>query len=491
MVIDNQEVEYISDYPAGWKISAGDPFKFPVTIGDQICFVKRFQVKNPENISGWPLLQQLKGKAESYLPSIFDIQTVKEKENEISYVIYKFLEGKTLEQIINEGETIDLESLTADIFNSLELIHSYGFWFADFCEKNIFCETGGRYILLDIDSAQPLSEYPANDMYGSKDYWIPVYKFYKEVLNQPQIKLKDINGMALDYLQFMFLLLHLKLFKESNNKNYKSIDNYSALATDLAKYNGFKELFLNIYQNNSPVLSSETVEEIKKLIQDKLISKPMDINAGASRGAIIHEFKSNTNTVQRGGAFTLSWNVEADKTDLYRNGVFFQTLGSSQQSLEKTEFYDSEKDVTYELVAIKNGIQARSKPLVISLSKGSPTPSAEISGFLLQHVQWAKLIGLSGILICLVTIFFNFLVGAMEPAMFITLIPCLLFLVPLVHLFKYAGKLKPSLFNNDNAQLLESFKHLMDYIKWMGILILISFIVFLFVLIVVLLEYIH
>jgi hypothetical protein len=82
------------------------------------------------------------------------------------------------------------------------------------------------------------------------------------------------------------------------------------------------------------------------------IPDPMDIKADSSKGGVIHEFKSNANTVQRGGTFTLSWDVEADKTDLYRNGVFFQTLGNSQRSLEKSEFYDSEKDVTFERVAV-------------------------------------------------------------------------------------------------------------------------------------------
>ena len=363
--IYDQEVEYIPDYPLGWKISAGDPFKFPVTIGNQDCFIKRFQIKNPDNISGWPLLQHLKGKSEESLPTIFDIQTVREKGYEISYVIYKYLEGKTLEQKINEGEDIDLGSLASDILDTLGVIHSYGFWFADFCEKNIFFQTKGKYILLDIDSAQPLSAYPDNEMYGSKDYWIPVYKFYKEVLNQPQIRLQDVHGMALDYLQFIFLLLNLKLHKENNLKNYRSTENYNSLTDSLKQYGGFQELFLKINRDRSPVLSTEMVDEIKKIIQDKLINKPMETNAGSSRGAIINEFNSSTYAIPRGGSFILSWNVEADKIDLYRNGSFFQTLGTSQQSLEKSEFYDSEKDVTYELVAVKNGIQARSKPLVI------------------------------------------------------------------------------------------------------------------------------
>jgi len=56
VTIKQREEEYISDYPDGWKFSAGDPFKFPVLIGSHPCFIKRFEQKSPEDISGWDLL---------------------------------------------------------------------------------------------------------------------------------------------------------------------------------------------------------------------------------------------------------------------------------------------------------------------------------------------------------------------------------------------------------------------------------------------------
>lgn len=489
LVINDQEVEYISDYPLGWKISAGDPFKFPIAIGDQHCFVKRFQIKHPENISGWSLLEKLKGKSESHLPKIFDILRVKEKDNEISYVFYEYLEGNTLEQIINKGDSIDLEVLFVDIINALEVIHSYGFWFADFCEKNIFFEKKGRYILLDLDSAQPLSAYPDNDMYGSKDYWIPVYKFYKEVLNQPQIKLQDINGMGLDYLQFVFLLLHLKLFKESKRKNYKSTEDYNLLTTNLKKHDSFPELFLRIYRNGSPVLSPEFVVEIRNLIHEKLISKPMDIKAGASKGAIIHEFKSNTYEVPRGGTFTLSWNAEADKIELYRNGSFFQMLGTSQQTFEKTEFYDSDKDVTYELVAVKNGIQARSKPVVIKCVTSSSTQlPAELLKYVFQSVPWATSVSKIGIITCSLTIIISLIALTDDLDYWQGIVFCLPLLIPLIFLYRFSRKVKPALFNNDKTNFNESFRYLISYSKWIGIVITVYLIILLLALIISLIN---
>ena len=459
LVINKQELDYKPDYSTGWKISAGDPFKFPVVIGDQSCFIKRFQNKRPENISGWQLLQKLKGRSELSLPKIFDIQQVIEKDNEISYVFYECLEGKTLEHMVKDHDSIDLKRLLYDIFNALEAIHRHGFWFADFCEKNIFCEKSGRYVLLDLDSAQPLSAHPANDMYGSKDYWIPVYRFYKDVINQPGIKLEDIHGMGLDYLQFIFLILHLKLFKESRRKNYKSDEDYKLLPSFLDKHDGnFQTLFIDVLRNGYDGLSAQSITEIRKLIEEKIIN--MNLTTGASKGAIIHEFSSNTNVVQKGGSFVLTWNVDADKIDLYRNGALFQTLGRSQQSLERTEFYDSDKDVTYELVAFKDGVQSKSKPVIIKCAlPPSPSINPIIADHLLKTVPWVKFVAIAGIILSF-----------------------LLLLIPMIFLLRFANKVKLGLASDNSNILNDAFKNIKYYFKSLGIIILIFLLIVLIIL---------
>ncbi len=73
VIIKEREYDYVSDYPDGWRFFSSDYFKFPVEIGSNKCFIKRFEKKNPEQISGWPLLLSLKGKNEPNLPRIHDI----------------------------------------------------------------------------------------------------------------------------------------------------------------------------------------------------------------------------------------------------------------------------------------------------------------------------------------------------------------------------------------------------------------------------------
>jgi len=198
----------------------------------------------------------------------------------------------------------------------------------------------------------------------------------------------------------------------------------------------------------------------------------MNFERKASKGAIIHEFKSNTNAIQRGGTFILSWNVEADQIDLFRNGTFFQTLGTSQQSLEKSEFYDSDKDVTFELVASKNGIQARSKPVVIKcINTSQAILPAEISQYLLQSLKWAKMAGSSGIIICSIIIVLSLFAGF--PNRYILMFAGITFLFPSLFLLRFARKLKLYMPFVDKDQWVESIKILKRYFKSMGLFIII------------------
>ncbi|HEX2394084.1 MAG TPA: hypothetical protein VHI78_01995 [Bacteroidales bacterium] len=215
----------------------------------------------------------------------------------------------------------------------------------------------------------------------------------------------------------------------------------------------------------------------------------MDSETRASKGAIIHEFKSNTNVIQRGGTFILSWNVEADQIDLFRNGTFFQTLGTSQQSLEKSEFYDSDKDVTFELVATKNGIQARSKPVVIRCTSLSSTQSSpDISKDLIEAVPWANFIGITGIVFASLVIISGLIGGNFSRVILLAIIPGLILIFPYIFLIRFSSRIKQAAANKDNARLIEAFKNLRLYFKSLGILIIIYLIILVIALIVVLIN---
>src|SRR4030095_13908892 len=149
VIIKQREYSYTSDYPDGWKFSAGDPFKFPVMIGDNSCFIKRFEQKGPEDISGWDLLGKMRGKFDKNLARVYDIKNVQEDEKEIYYVFYEYLEGSTMDVAIRKQVEINLPHLNEDLFNGVRALQNYSFWFADFTEKNIFCQKDGTYVLLD------------------------------------------------------------------------------------------------------------------------------------------------------------------------------------------------------------------------------------------------------------------------------------------------------------------------------------------------------
>lgn len=475
ILINNEKIAWESDYPVDWKFSAGDPFKFPVIINGQACFIKRFETKTPEEISGWQLLQQLKGITEPNLPRVFDIKEVTEKEDDISYVFYEYIEGATLEKVLYEPAAVNLRRLVSDIFHALEAIHRHGYWFADFCEKNIFCEKSGRYLLVDLDSTQPWSAPPSNEMYGSKDYWIPVYKFYKEVLNQPDIVLSDISGTGLDYLQAVFLILHVKLFKESGRKVYRSDEDYNGLPAYLNTLDPeFRNLFLQLQQHRSPVLSPEQVTYIKSLIENRIINYNMSFTTGSSGDAVIHEFKSSKNMVKEGEPFTISWKAEGDKFDLYRNGALLKTFSSGQQTIERTEFLDSTADASYELAAYKNGVQVKSKPVVIRLAGAAQVFSPQVGGYLLLAAPWAVFIAVVGmvisltvVLLCLVT-FKSFIKDFPLWFWAFTLILSVLLFFSMLFLFRFGTKIKPAIDQNQDVPLGTSFKQLKSFFTYLG-----------------------
>src|SRR2546423_8310775 len=212
VTIKERDYDFVSDYPNGWQHSSGGFFKYPVLIAQHKCFVKRFELKRPLNVSGWDLLMRLKYNNESNLPRIYDIISIEEHGKQVHYVFYGYLKGATLNAMVKGDTPIEMERLTNDLFSAIGSINKYDHWFADFYEKNIFCEDTGRFLLLDLDSAQPSSRRPDDAMNGSKDYWTPVFKYYKDILKIGEFNISDIPGITLNYLQIIFLILHIKIF---------------------------------------------------------------------------------------------------------------------------------------------------------------------------------------------------------------------------------------------------------------------------------------
>src|SRR6266542_2834328 len=101
VVIKEKEYDYVSDFPDGWVFSKGDYFKVVKIFDKHTCFIKRFEVKTPANISGWKLMVNLKGKNENNLSRLYDIAETRESGKNIYYVFYEFIEGETLYKLIS------------------------------------------------------------------------------------------------------------------------------------------------------------------------------------------------------------------------------------------------------------------------------------------------------------------------------------------------------------------------------------------------------
>lgn len=226
VIINEQAYQYISDFPDGWKFSSGDPFKFPVKIGRHSCFIKLFR-KSISKITGWDLMVRLRSKNNRNIPRIYDIKSSEINGAEVQYVFYEYLEGENLDQLVSRGDEIDLAALSEGVFGALKVIHSSGYWFADFCEKNIYRDLEGRFILLDLDSCIPLSVPPRTDSLGNKDYWSPVFHFYRDLLGYRSIKTEDLPGNFLNLLQLYLMVFRIHKFYglPKDQRNYSGLLN--------------------------------------------------------------------------------------------------------------------------------------------------------------------------------------------------------------------------------------------------------------------------
>lgn len=385
ILIKEKECTYISDYPAGWKSSSGDPFKFPVWIkanppfeGEYPCFIKRFEKKDPASIPGWELLVKLEHKFEPSLARVHDIASVEEKGKRIYYVVYEYMEGKTLENLITGNTPVDLTKLTNDLFAAFDTLRKYGYWFPDFVEKNIFSQKGG-FVLMDLDSAQPFSRLPHDDMDVSKDYWALVFDYYKKVLGYADLKVTDLSGLSFNYLQVIFLILRLKLSYNPERQQYRHTEVFYELPAELDQLDpAFRDLFTNIYnQRNDPPYAGQA-DEVRRMIIQKVI--PYQPNHRAPASPAIEAFAIYPDIVEKGGSFELSWKVtNASSIELYKNGAFDSRYSPQEKGTTKTVFYDGKARTDYyKLVACAEREQTESKPVEVQVKEKilhSPTPS--------------------------------------------------------------------------------------------------------------------
>jgi len=213
----------------------------------------------------------------------------------------------------------------------------------------------------------------------------------------------------------------------------------------------------------------------------------MSISPGSTAGnVVIHHFNASNNLVKRGESFTLSWNAEgAEKIELYRNGALFQTLGGLQTSVDRTEFYDSEKEVRYELVAYRQATQVRSRPVIVKFNAPvynagaiSPMTNSDTTKLLVQSAMWARFIAICGIVLLSLFVLIALIVNVTRAndAFGTTLFAAIMvavFLTPAIILISFANNTYRSVERSNGSDLLGSFKSLKLFFQVVGITLII------------------
>lgn len=202
---DFDPVDIQKNVTRNWRVSAGDYFKYPVRIGPVDCFIKRFDKKASE-ISGYAFLTKIKGILKPGLPFVYDMARVSEGNREVFYLIMEYIPGDTLEGLQRNGFEFVPSKLAGDLFTAFQSVHESGYWFPDFDPKNLYRGENGHFYVIDLDSSYPLKTLPQNKMFGSKDYWSPVYSYYRDYEKFTPDLLKEIRGDVMNMLQLLFFL---------------------------------------------------------------------------------------------------------------------------------------------------------------------------------------------------------------------------------------------------------------------------------------------
>ncbi len=85
---------------------------------------------------------------------------------------------------------------------------------------------------------------------------------------------------------------------------------------------------------------------------------------------LIKNLRVSQQQLQKGQTFQLQWTTEgADKIEVFRNGNLLTTVLSNVESIDRKEFYDSDADVVYHLVAYGEGGSVKSDSIRVSLAR--------------------------------------------------------------------------------------------------------------------------
>jgi hypothetical protein len=281
LTIKEKKYSYNPDFqtnPKEWKQQAGAFFRFRVLIGERECFVKRF-IFQP---SGWDLVQQLVGETQPYLPEIYAATSEIEAGKLVFYLVTEFLEGDILSDLLTHRKVDMLASMASDIIQSLQILHLKGFWFADFCEKNLFwASQTRRFVLIDLDSCEPLQSLPSfvpntPGYVPGQEFAVLAIKFFINVVGDTQMQFNTLNGKLLNFAQLLFLSAKVASFceklRQQPQQAYAPMVKENTLAFFQNKYADNPKFLVAVFQKlKEGVVNMDLLLQIcKKLFADNV-----------------------------------------------------------------------------------------------------------------------------------------------------------------------------------------------------------------------------
>ena len=182
----------------------------------------------------------------------------------------------SLETLIQDGSSPAIHRLSEDLFKALESIYAEKRWFTDISERDIFCGKDGRFSVSVPGNTVPRSELPDTAIYGSKEYWMPVFSY---LIGRVRLELKpcELPGILFNYLQTMLLILRVRLVFVDQEGYYNSTGLFDQLPIILDKLvPEYRALFTRLLTKADKTPALSDLKQIKALFIQKIVLRPVD-----------------------------------------------------------------------------------------------------------------------------------------------------------------------------------------------------------------------
>ncbi|MBU3012678.1 protein kinase [Polaribacter vadi] len=269
-----------------WSKKREDYFCFE-TIGNTKCFIKRSEV----GFDGKSIFDKIIDKDIQAIPKVYSVSEVLENYKKVQYLVTEFIEGDTLDVVLNNGVQVNLTSFAEDLTNGIKSLNDLGYWHSDLNADNVFISTSGNTYIIDIDSCVENTNRPTytTNKSGalttlSNQLGSYALKYYKKYLNKStDFSFSNIDGTNLNYFQIIFLIFQVKYFLQQKRVNPNLIwkkSTFKGLDVEDEIHN-FNPAYANrVFEDGlKKTLDKEVVIKfLKNLIDDSIKNVP-DTNA--------------------------------------------------------------------------------------------------------------------------------------------------------------------------------------------------------------------